>query len=172
MSDFAKLRTELAPALAERFAALSKFFGSIANPEDAGFVLETMVAQDHEAFSKLVDRLPLPEPPPEWPKLGKCIWLSEIVEQTLKNPEDLQVLKGWALREELTREERLQLYLVSRTCDRALDPLTTTVNPDGRHIVSEGFCLEALKAAGLVEEVQWKVEAVVKIPGKPIRVCI
>lgn len=168
MSDIEKLRGELAPILADRFGALGKFFSSIANPEDAGRVLETMIGGDNAAFAALVDRLPLTAPP-EWPKLGKCIWLREIIEQTLEEPE---IVRGFALKENMNREERFRYLLVLRRCQRSLDTFQTTENPDGRWIVAPGPCLDLLKAEGLVEEVEWKLERVIKVPGQPVLICL
>src|SRR5262245_52708116 len=84
---------------AGRFKALSRLFGQLGSQEGAQRLLESLISGDDQSFGRLIEPLEIPD----FPKLGKCFWVREIVERILVTPTG--VVDDCWLRDNLTPQE-------------------------------------------------------------------
>jgi len=161
--------SELSDEFARRVGALADLFASWRQPEVARAVIESMISGDGEAFRDLQGDL-------DFPTLGRCLWLSEIIETITPSTAE-EVCR---LRTDLSPDERrlyLALYLYYR--QRGQMPLieaarsATLYGISPGPVVPPGPFLTALKAAGLVTCAPELAEGGVGfVIGPPERVCI
>src|SRR5438876_1144137 len=71
--------------LAGRFRALSQFFGQLGSREAAQQLLESLISGDAKTFARLIEPLEIPN----FPQLGKCFWIREIIERLVVTPAGL-----------------------------------------------------------------------------------
>jgi len=130
--------------LADRFGALSQFFGHLSSPKAAQELLDGLTSEDGAAFNRLIDRI-------EIPMLGKCFWVLELVKKAVVTP------TGWVqdcyLRDNLTSpESQTYLQILWRHFPGgrgSVAPPIVTLQ-DGRHLITPGSFRDELKANGLV----------------------
>ena len=132
--------------LAGRFKALSRLFGQLGSQEGAQRLLESLISGDTEAFVRLIEPLEIPD----FPQLGKCFWVREVVERVVVTPTGF-VEECW-LRDNLTPEERA-LYLQIAFRHRQGRPIGGAMEVTlraGHSVIPPGPFLDELKANGLV----------------------
>src|SRR5258708_3657765 len=129
--------------LAKRFGALSQLFGQLGSPRAVQELLDGLTSEDGTAFKQFVDRV-------DFPMLGKCFWLRELVERVLSTPSGLVPGDCW-LRDNLTPQER-QLYLQIAVRHRSMDGIKSTevTLQNGHRVIPPGPFLDELKTNRLV----------------------
>jgi hypothetical protein len=137
---------------------LSEVLEKWQDPDVARGIVTSVISGDGEAFNRLID-IDLPIPP-----LSRCYWLRELVEIVV--PPELQEV--CRLRTDLTEEERIPYFRILLRCGHRV-----VVDEGGRAVVDSvippGPCLEALRAASLVECPQEPVGGGLRLVPGPIR---
>jgi hypothetical protein len=153
---------------ADRFRALSQLFGQLGSPERAQELLDSLISEDAEAFTRLVDRVDYPM------QVGKCFWVREIVERIVSTPSGF-VEECW-LRDDLTLQERMLFFQIAfrhRQVTPVAGGMEVTLR-DGRSIIPAGPFLDELKANGLVTcalRMTYDTSTTLGL-SKPERICI
>lgn len=156
--------------LAGRFRALGQLFDQLGSRDGAQALVDSLISEDGSAFNRLIEPLDIPD----FPQLGKCFWVREIIDRVVANPTLVEVC---VLRDDLTPQERV-LYLSIAMRHGTAMPLTEAQNAmmtlgQGPEIPPGPF-LEELKANGLVtcdQQVKYDVSTVLTL-GIPERVCV
>lgn len=141
---------DLNRSIAIRLQAAGRFFTEIGNEKDVANLLDCVIGHDAAAFHKFVDRLILP-PEIDLTPIGKCWWLSELVEKVIANPRSTQC---WATRLNLSKQEAILRFQCIRTCPAG----GRTIKKDGlgndREVIEyNDKLLKCLQSNGLVEEI-------------------
>lgn len=161
---------DLSRELAARFQVVGRFFTEIGNEADAERLLDCMVGNDAKTFGQFLDRLVLPGDF-DIPRLGKCIWLSELIEVAVV---ELAPREYSATRLDLTRQEKL----LRTRCIRANPRSGRVVKKDAfgfeREIIENQGLLECMEKNGLVERVTIyeKVNSIILTFGVPQAICV
>ena len=155
---------ELSAGFANNCGTVVDLLNRWREPQVARAVLESMLASDGPAFSKLLGldpNRPVPDPlPPNF-----CTVLFELAEKLV--PERRE--RVCRLRTDLSRQEVRAFIAIARRCDLVLDEFTVEGAPGP--IVPEGPCLQMLLDAGLVR-CEWEpVQGIAIQFGPPTRVC-
>jgi len=165
---------ELSDEFARRVGALADLFARWREPDVARAVIDSMIAGDPEAFRKLSRSLKWNFPPIDGipPVLGKCLWLSELIEKIVP-PRTEMVCR---LRTDLSPAERARYYMLVLQFSRLgkMPALQAPSSPSFLGpVVPPSEFLEALKAENLVTCQEEPVDnGLSLVLGPPSRVCV
>jgi hypothetical protein len=165
---------ELSEEFARRVGALADLFASWREPDVARAVIDSMIEGDPKSFGKLSRPLKWDFPPIDGipPVLGKCYWLSEVIEKIV--PPRTEVV--CRLRMDLSPTERARYYMLVLQFSRLgkMPALQAPSSPSFLGpVVPPGEFLEALKAENLVTCREEPVDnGLSLVLGPPSRVCL
>lgn len=165
---------ELSDEFARRVGALADLFASWRKPDVARAVIDSMIAGDPKAFRKLSRSLKWDFPPTDDipPVLGKCLWLSELIEKIVP-PRTAEVCR---LRTDLSPTERARYYMLVIQFSRLGKMPVLQASPSPSFlgpVVPPSEFLEALKAENLVTCQDEPVDdGLSLVLGPPSRVCL
>lgn len=159
--------SELSDEFARRVGALADLFESWRKPDVSRAVIESMILGDGEAFEDLQGEFDVPF-------LGKCAWLSEIVEKIARVTSE----KVCRLRTDLSPEERRRyLALCMEYRHRGelphIEAPSTTQDGFLGPTIPPGPFLSALQTDGLVTcRTEANDGGLTLVIGPPSRVCV
>ena len=133
-SDIERLHQDLA----DRLRALGAMFTDLATEKGAQRLLGSLVADDGREFHELIDGYDLPD----FPKLGKCVWVREVLDSVLITPNVEQVC---TILTTLTRQQRMMVVAIARKHEILL------IEPVEGQAVAPGPFLDELNANHLVD---------------------
>jgi hypothetical protein len=156
--------------IADRFQVTGRFLTEIGNEKDVADLLDSIIRRDARAFGKFVDRLTFP-PDVDFTPLGKCWWLSELVEEFVSEWRPRQYK---AIRLALSEKENfLRLQCIFRNPRGGTTTKKDNLGNDREIIENNDELLRCLESEGLVEEITIyeNVNSVIFGFGPPQKLC-
>jgi hypothetical protein len=122
----------------QRLRALGAMFSDLGTDEGAARLLRSLVADDADEFHELIDRYDLPD----FPTLGRCVWVREVMDSVLLTPNVDEVC---TIASNLTPQQRLTLLAIARK------HLVLLIEPLEGQAVAPGPFLDELKEHHLAD---------------------
>jgi hypothetical protein len=155
---------QLSETFARNVGALADLFSRWRDPDVARKVIDSVIAGDGAAFRDLSE-LDLPISP-----LGKCIWLTELIEKVAS----VDTVTVCRKRDDLSPEEERRYIAIVLEFQRRgeLPPMDSTGSPFINPVIPPGPFLRALKAENLVSCVEEQIGGGLKLaPARPKEFC-
>jgi hypothetical protein len=137
MSDIESDVKSLHQDFADRLRALGAMFTDLGTEEGAERLLGSLVTDDGSEFHELIDGYALPN----FPKLGKCVWVREVLDSVLIKPNVEEICTILAT---LTPQQRVMVLAIARKHTIFL------IEPIEGQAVAPGSFLDELNADSLV----------------------